>query len=109
MADSDDGEGRAPPSRPMSAMGIEIEPDLEAPLLGTLESSKPPSRVAPLLVLLGTYAHSLPEILSPVPRAAEISKFLENRKEFLSRIVGIVSVKILIRKRKVAAVVAPQL
>lgn len=50
--DGDEGEDRVP-SRPMSAMGIEIEPDLEAPLLGTLqESSKPPSRVAPLLVLL---------------------------------------------------------
>lgn len=55
--DGDEGEDRVP-SRPMSAMGIEIEPDLEAPLLGTLqESSKPPSRVAPLLVLLGTYHH----------------------------------------------------
>jgi len=54
MGDSDEGEDRIP-SRPMSAMGIEIEPDLEAPLLGTLEPSKPPSRVAPLLVLLGTY------------------------------------------------------
>jgi len=51
MSDGDGSENRAP-SRAMSAMGVEIEPDLEAPLLGTLESSKPPSRLAPLLVLL---------------------------------------------------------
>lgn len=51
MSDGDESEDRAP-SRAMSAMCVEIEPDLEAPLLGTLESSKPPSRVAPLLVLL---------------------------------------------------------
>lgn len=47
----DDTEDWVPPRR-MSAMGVEIEPDLEAPLLGTLESLKPQSRVAPLLVLL---------------------------------------------------------
>jgi hypothetical protein len=49
----DETEDWVPPRR-MSAMGVEIEPDLEAPLLGTLESLKPQSRVAPLLVLLGT-------------------------------------------------------
>ncbi|KAG0567201.1 hypothetical protein M758_7G162300 [Ceratodon purpureus] len=56
MADRGDGEGEEvedwQPPRRMSAMGVEVEPDLEAPLLGTLEVLKPQSRVAPLLVLL---------------------------------------------------------
>lgn len=56
--DRDESEGWEPPRR-MSAMGVEIEPDLEAPLLGTLESLKPQSRVAPLLVLLGMCVSSL--------------------------------------------------
>ena len=56
--DLEAGETRQPPRR-MSAMGVEFEPDLEAPLLGTLEPVKPQNRVAPLLVLLGKYCLTL--------------------------------------------------
>uniref|UniRef100_A0A7I4AVI0 Uncharacterized protein n=1 Tax=Physcomitrium patens TaxID=3218 RepID=A0A7I4AVI0_PHYPA len=52
MADDTEDEIREPPRR-MSAMGFEIEPELEAPLLGTLGPPKSQSRLAPILVLLG--------------------------------------------------------
>nr|PNR39696.1 hypothetical protein PHYPA_019975 [Physcomitrium patens] len=51
MADDTEDEIREPPRR-MSAMGFEIEPELEAPLLGTLGPPKSQSRLAPILVLL---------------------------------------------------------
>nr|PNR48359.1 hypothetical protein PHYPA_012835 [Physcomitrium patens] len=52
MTGGEENDDWEPPPRRMSTMGVEIEPDLEAPLLGSLESLKPQSRVAPILVLL---------------------------------------------------------
>lgn len=58
MADDTEDEIREPPRR-MSAMGFEIEPELEAPLLGTLGPPKSQSRLAPILVLLGMCVYML--------------------------------------------------
>jgi len=50
MAEEDDYDLESRPSRSVSAMAIEFEPDLEAPLLASV-GAKPQSRLAPLLVL----------------------------------------------------------
>lgn len=54
MAEEDDYDLESRPSRPVSAMAIEFEPDLEAPLLASV-GTKPQSRLAPLLVLFGQF------------------------------------------------------
>jgi hypothetical protein len=54
MAEEDDYDLESRPSRSVSAMAIEFEPDLEAPLLASV-GAKPQSRLAPLLVLFGQF------------------------------------------------------
>lgn len=55
------------PARSQPAVVIQMDPDLETPLLGPLEVPKSQSRIAPLIVLLGMFStpfHAFRDIAS---------------------------------------------